>query len=102
MRAIKLIALLSIAVPTLAVAQVGPNPAANGSLDPTVGKTGDTLTAPADAPVGPAGPESSASDAATDVDNTTDATNSTTDAPDAADAAKKSTAPMSESKRKPR
>jgi hypothetical protein len=62
MRPIKLIALAAIATPAIALAQVGPNPAANGSLDPTVGRGSDAATAPDDVAVGPAGPESTVTD----------------------------------------
>jgi hypothetical protein len=65
MRSIKLIALTAIATPAIALAQVGPNPAVNGSLDPTVGKGSDTATAPDDVAVGPSGPESTVTDRAT-------------------------------------
>ena len=62
MRSIKLIALAAIVVPGIALAQVGPNPAANGALDPTVGKGSDAATAPDDVSVNAAGPESTVTD----------------------------------------
>jgi len=53
MRSIKWLAMIAMTMPALAVAQVGPNPAAEGgSLDPTVGPTRDPATAPQDAAVG--------------------------------------------------
>jgi hypothetical protein len=72
-----LIALAAIATPAMTLAQVGPNPAVNGSLDPTVGSGGDRVTAPEDVKVGPAGPESTLPDRA--ADNAADAAVNATD-----------------------
>ena len=103
MSVLKFAAALAVAVPAIALAQVGPNPAVNGSLDPTVGPTNDAATAPDDAAVGndtmspgndatPSDVVTNDSSAATAGDNTTDAVSE----------AKKTTAPTSESRRKPR
>ena len=120
MRSIKLIALAAIATPVIALAQVGPNPAVNGSLDPTVGKGSDNATAPDDTAVGPAGPESTVTDrtvtdtaetsaaaAASDPtvsDNAATATTTTTTTRSTRPntSAKGSTAPRDETARKPR
>ncbi len=50
MRNLKIIAAIAIAIPGVAFAQVGPNPAVSGgSQDPTMGPSGDRTTAPDDA-----------------------------------------------------
>jgi hypothetical protein len=119
MRSIKLIALAAIATPVIALAQVGPNPAVNGSLDPTVGKGSDTATAPDDVAVGPSGPESTVTDrTTTDTTETsaaaaasdptvsdnaaTGATATTTRSTRPHKSAKSTTAPHDETARKPR
>lgn len=109
MRTLSYAAVLAAAFSSIAVAQVGPNPAANGSLDPTVGRGTDTATAPEDAAIGSSVRDGTVADPLPVPDNATDADatasdNSTNTAPMSppAAAAKKSTAPNSESARKPR
>ena len=110
MRVYQLLAVAALVAPAIALAQVGPNPAVNGSLDPTVGNGTDAATAPDDVGVGvhagdapmsdPANP-TDAADAADPVDATGNSTAAAPMNPPAA-AAKKTTAPTSESARKPR
>jgi hypothetical protein len=109
MRVLRLLTILTLAAPAVALAQVGPNPAANGSLDPTVGRGSDTATAPEDAAIGSSTRDGTVADPLPVPDNATDADatasdNSTNTAPMSPNAAgsKKSTAPTSESARKPR
>jgi hypothetical protein len=53
MRILKIIAVASMALPAIAGAQVGPNPAVSGgSQDPTIGASTDSVTAPQDAQIG--------------------------------------------------
>lgn len=53
MTGIKLLGVALLAVPAVALAQVGPNPATpGGSQSPTVGGSSDVMTAPQDARVG--------------------------------------------------
>jgi hypothetical protein len=53
MRILKIIAVAAVALPALAQAQVGPNPAVSGgSQDPTIGGSTDSVTAPQDAQIG--------------------------------------------------
>jgi hypothetical protein len=108
MRAFPLIIAATLAVPHIALAQVGPNPAANGSLDPTVGRGTDAATAPDDAAIGSGTRDGTVSNPlpVTDVPNanattTENSTDAATVSPSAAKA-KKNTAPTSESARKPR
>ena len=94
MSPLKFVAALAVAVPAIALAQVGPNPSVNGSLDPTVGPTNDPATAPDDAPPG---------DNASTMSSSTNASNpatTTSDPATTADDAKRTTAPTSESKHK--
>jgi hypothetical protein len=110
MRAFHLLIAAAIAAPSIALAQVGPNPAANGSLDPTVGRGSDAATAPDDAAIGSGVRDGTVADPLPVTDtteattNATAADNSTNTAPMSAPAAqaKKGTAPTSESARKPR
>ena len=102
MSVLKFAATLAVAVPAIALAQVGPNPAVNGSLDPTVGPTSDSATAPDDTAIGN-DTMSTGNDAMPSDVVTNDSAASTGDATtDAVSEAKKTTAPTSESKRKPR
>ena len=91
MSSIKFFAALAVAVPAIALAQVGPNPAVNGSLDPTVGPTSDPKTAPDDAPPG---------DNISSMSNARDVPATTRDPATTADDAKRTTAPTSESEHK--
>ena len=108
MRTFKLLAALALIAPALALAQVGPNPAANGSLDPTVGRGGDAATAPDDIGIGANatdGARTPLPDPADAADTDSRASgNAATAAPMSPKAArtKSSTAPTSESARKPR
>jgi hypothetical protein len=108
MRAFPLLIAATLAVPAIALAQVGPNPAANGSLDPTVGRGTDAATAPDDAAIGSGARDGTVADPlpVTDVPNAnatvTDNSTDTATASSPAAKAKKSTAPTSESARKPR
>jgi hypothetical protein len=109
MRVLSTLAIVAAATSSIAFSQVGPNPAANGSLDPTVGRGTDTATAPDDAAVGSSVRDGTVADPLPVPDNATDANatasdNSTNRAPMSPPAAatKKSTAPTSESARKPR
>ena len=89
----KFFAALALAVPAVALAQVGPNPAVNGSLDPTVGPTTDRATAPDDATPADSTPMTANSSAPA----------TASDPAAAAGEAKRSTAPTSETvHKKPR
>ena len=90
MSPIKFAAAFALALPAAALAQVGPNPAVNGSLDPTVGRTGDRATAPSDVP-----PADN-----TTMPSSTSTPATTSDPATTADEAKRTTAPTSETKHK--
>ena len=98
MSPLKFAAALAIAIPAIALAQVGPNPAVNGSLDPSVGPTRDPVTAPDDAP--PGDHVSTMSGSTTMPATASDPATPSGDAAAAADDAKRTTAPTSESKHK--
>lgn len=106
MRTIKLAAFVALAVPALALAQSGPNPAVkNGSLDPTVGPTNDPVTAPDDVvrPGGPEGDQPDTTEPARPADVNAAGNTTVTDSNvDASTETRRTTAPTSESKRKPR
>ena len=53
MHIFKMIGLAAAALPAIAIAQVGPNPAVSGgSQDPTVGSATDSVTSPQDVRIG--------------------------------------------------
>ena len=91
MSPLKFLTALAVAVPAIALAQVGPNPAVNGSLDPTVGATTDRATAPDDAPP---------TDDTPSMSNSTATPATTSDPATTAADAKRTTAPTSETKHK--
>jgi hypothetical protein len=108
MRAFQVFVVATVIAPSIAVAQVGPNPAANGSLDPTVGRGTDSATAPDDAAIGSSTRDGTVADPLPAPETTNDsaaaADSTKTTAPMSTPAAraKKGTAPTDESARKPR